>query len=114
TRTMAAEQEIILMDEPFASLDAQTRETMQADLVDIWERSGRTILFVTHDIAEAAFLGERVLVLKRMPARVIFECDTEVELERRIIARLRADPAQASTLAEVEKAAGVAAESIGV
>ncbi|MCU1267552.1 MAG: ABC-type nitrate/sulfonate/bicarbonate transport system, ATPase component [Acidobacteria bacterium] len=113
-RTLAAEPEIILMDEPFASLDAQTRETMQADLVDIWERTGRTILFVTHDIAEAAFLGERVLVLSRMPARVIYECDTERELEKKIIERMAADPSQYEALSEIESLAGANASQISV
>ncbi len=113
-RTLAAEPEIILMDEPFASLDAQTREAMQADLVDIWERTGRTILFVTHDISEAAFLGERVLVLSSMPARIIDECDTEFELEKKIIARMIADPSQADALSEIESITGVAAAEIDV
>lgn len=113
-RTLAAEPEIILMDEPFASLDAQTRDAMQADLVDIWERTGRTILFVTHDISEAAFLGERVLVLSRMPARVIYECNTESELEKKIIARLIADPSQGEALSEIESITGVSTEEINV
>ena len=113
-RTLAAEPDIILMDEPFAALDAQTREAMQADLVDIWERTGRTILFVTHDIGEAAFLGERVLVLTRMPARVVYECNTEIELEKKIIDRLTADPSQEVTLSAIESSAGVRAEQIGV
>jgi NitT/TauT family transport system ATP-binding protein len=113
-RTLAAEPEIVLMDEPFASLDAQTRETMQADLVDIWERTGRTILFVTHDIAEAAFLGERVLVLSRMPARVIYECSTESELEKKIISRLATDPSQRDALSEIESITGEPSERINV
>jgi len=113
-RTLAAEPEIILMDEPFASLDAQTREAMQADLVDIWERTGRTILFVTHDISEAAFLGERVLVLSRMPASVIYECNTELELEKKIVARLIADPSQGDALSEIESITGVTAAEIDV
>jgi len=113
-RTLAAEPEIILMDEPFASLDAQTREAMQADLVNIWERTERTILFVTHDISEAAFLGERVLVLSRMPAHVVYECNTESELEKKIIARLATDPSQRDALAEIESITGVRSEEINV
>jgi NitT/TauT family transport system ATP-binding protein len=113
-RTLAAEPEIILMDEPFASLDAQTREAMQADLVDIWERTGRTILFVTHDIAEAAFLGERVLVLSKMPAHVIYECDTEAELEKKIVERMMADPSQQEALSEIESLTGVSASKVSV
>jgi NitT/TauT family transport system ATP-binding protein len=113
-RTLAAEPDIILMDEPFASLDAQTREAMQADLVDIWERTGRTILFVTHDIAEAAFLGQRVLVLKRIPAKLIHEFDTETEIERKIINRLIEDPTQNETITQIEAFAGIQAKDIGV
>lgn len=113
-RTLAAEPDIILMDEPFAALDAQTRELMQADLVDIWEKTGRTILFITHDIAEAAFLGERVLVLKRIPARVIYECDTETEIEKKIVAKLKADTSQQSALKDLEAQVGHPADKIGI
>jgi NitT/TauT family transport system ATP-binding protein len=107
-RTLAAEPDIILMDEPFAALDAQTRETMQADLVDIWEKTKRTILFVTHDIPEAAFLGERVLVLKRTPSRIIYECDTETEIEHKIVARLMAESNNHEALAQIEALTGCA------
>lgn len=113
-RTLAAEPDIILMDEPFAALDAQTRESMQADLVELWETTGRTILFVTHDIGEAAFLGERVLVLKRIPAHIIFESDTESEIERKIVARLASDPTQLQTRNEIEKLTGCSLNQIGV
>jgi NitT/TauT family transport system ATP-binding protein len=72
-RTLAARPRVILMDEPFAALDAQTREGMQTELLQLRARSGSTILFVTHDIAEAAFLGDRVLILSQIPARIIEE-----------------------------------------
>jgi NitT/TauT family transport system ATP-binding protein len=58
------------MDEPFGSLDAQTRETMQEELTGIWERTRKTIFFVTHDIDEAVYLGDRVVVLSARPARI--------------------------------------------
>jgi NitT/TauT family transport system ATP-binding protein len=58
------------MDEPFGALDAQTRETMQEELTRLWERTAKTILFVTHDIEEAVYLGDRVLVLSARPARI--------------------------------------------
>jgi NitT/TauT family transport system ATP-binding protein len=74
-RTLAAEPKIILMDEPFAALDAQTREAMQADLLRLQEKTKSTIVFITHDIAEAAFLGDRILVLSRIPARITYEID---------------------------------------
>lgn len=88
-RTLAAKPDIILMDEPFAALDSQTRDAMQSDLIEIWKTTGRTILFVTHDISEAAFLGERVLVLTPKPAKIIREFDTVAELEQKIFDRLR-------------------------
>jgi NitT/TauT family transport system ATP-binding protein len=70
-RTLATDPKVILMDEPFAALDAQTREGMQAELLDIQRETRATIVFVTHDIYEAAFLGNHVYVLSRLPARII-------------------------------------------
>ena len=61
-RALAIEPEILLMDEPLGSLDAQTREVMQAELMRIWSIEKRTVLFVTHDIEEAIFLADRVIV----------------------------------------------------
>lgn len=69
-RVLAFDPEVLLMDEPFGSLDAQTRETMQEELTAIWERTGKTVVFVTHDIEEAVYLGDRVIVLTARPARV--------------------------------------------
>jgi NitT/TauT family transport system ATP-binding protein len=69
-RALAIDPEILLMDEPFAALDAQTREIMQAELLRIWERGQKTVLFVTHQIDEAVFLSDRVLVFARRPGRV--------------------------------------------
>lgn len=69
-RTLIYESDVILMDEPFGPLDAQTRLVLQADLLDLWERSGRTILFVTHDLVEAIALSDRVLVMSAAPGRV--------------------------------------------
>jgi NitT/TauT family transport system ATP-binding protein len=69
-RVLAFDPQVLLMDEPFGSLDAQTRETMQEELTRLWERTAKTILFVTHDIEEAVYLGDRVLVLSARPARV--------------------------------------------
>ena len=69
-RVLAIDPKVLLMDEPFGSLDAQTRETMQEELIKLWERTRKTIVFVTHDIEEAVFLGDRVVVLTARPARV--------------------------------------------
>jgi NitT/TauT family transport system ATP-binding protein len=69
-RALAIDPEILLMDEPFASLDAQTREIMQTELLRIWEQGRKTVLFVTHQIDEAVFLSDRVLVFARRPGRL--------------------------------------------
>jgi NitT/TauT family transport system ATP-binding protein len=69
-RALAIDPEILLMDEPFSSLDAQTREIMQTELMRIWETGRKTVLFVTHQIDEAVFLSDRVLVLARRPGRL--------------------------------------------
>ena len=70
-RTLAYDPPIILMDEPFGALDAQTRAQLQQDLLRLWNHGRKTIVFVTHDIGEAIALGDRVLVLSRSPAKVI-------------------------------------------
>src|ERR1700741_226729 len=69
-RVLAFDPKVLLMDEPFGALDAQTRETMQEEVTRIWERTHKTIVFVTHDIAEAVYLGDRVGVLSARPGRI--------------------------------------------
>ena len=69
-RVLAFDPKVLLMDEPFGALDAQTREAMQEELTRLWERTGKTIVFVTHDIEEAIYLADRVVVLSARPARV--------------------------------------------
>ena len=70
-RALAIEPDILLMDEPFAALDAQTREIMQAELLRIWGATRKTVIFVTHQVDEAVFLADRVLVMGTRPGRVI-------------------------------------------
>jgi NitT/TauT family transport system ATP-binding protein len=79
-RALAIDPEILLMDEPFAALDAQTREIMQAELLRIWERGQKTVLFVTHQIDEAVFLSDRVLVFARRPGRI--QAEIKISLPR--------------------------------
>ena len=79
-RALAIDPEILLMDEPFSSLDAQTREIMQTELMRIWEQGRKTVLFVTHQIDEAVFLSDRVLVFARRPGRL--QETVEIELPR--------------------------------
>jgi NitT/TauT family transport system ATP-binding protein len=69
-RALAIDPEVLLMDEPFASLDAQTREVMQLELIRIWTGRRKTVVFVTHQIDEAVFLSDRVVVLAARPGRV--------------------------------------------
>src|SRR3990170_3763370 len=69
-RVLANDPELMLMDEPFASVDAQTRMTLQEELTRIWEARQPTILFVTHDVEEAVFLANRVIVLSARPGRI--------------------------------------------
>jgi NitT/TauT family transport system ATP-binding protein len=79
-RAIAIQPEILLMDEPFASLDELSRAKMQEELVEIWEKEKKTVIFVTHSIEEAVFLASRVIVLTPRPSKVAGE--VEIELER--------------------------------
>jgi NitT/TauT family transport system ATP-binding protein len=72
-RALAVEPELLLLDEPFASVDAQTRESLQVELLAICERAKVTALFITHDIGEAVFLADRVCVFSRRPGRIVRE-----------------------------------------
>jgi NitT/TauT family transport system ATP-binding protein len=74
-RALAPEPDVLLLDEPFGALDAQTRRAMQDFLLTVWRRTQSTVLFVTHDIPEAIYLGSRVVVLASRPGRVIADID---------------------------------------
>jgi len=79
-RVLAFDPKVLLMDEPFGALDAQTRETMQEEVTRLWERTKKTIVFVTHDIDEAVYLGDRIVVLTARPGRIKEE--VKIELPR--------------------------------
>jgi NitT/TauT family transport system ATP-binding protein len=113
-RALAMEPEVLLMDEPFASVDAQTREILQEQLLQIWETNRRTMVFITHSIEEAILMGDRVAVLSTRPGRVkqiidipfghprkisgIFEDPRFGELRNQIWSQLRADASAELTI----------------
>ena len=89
-RALAVGPRLLLCDEPFASVDAMTRQTMQTDLLNIVTQQGATVLLVTHDIEEALFLGDRVVMLSSRPARVIEEIEVAIAKPRQHSVRMSA------------------------
>ncbi|WP_378951340.1 ABC transporter ATP-binding protein [Mesorhizobium sp. ANAO-SY3R2] len=89
-RAMAVEPEILLMDEPFAALDAQHRRILQDELLSLWQEDRRTVVFVTHSLEEALLLGDRVVVMSARPGKIIAEF--EVPFARPRSPEIRADP----------------------
>ncbi len=83
-RALAQDAEVLLMDEPFGALDAMTRDILHDELERIWQATGRTILFVTHNVREAVRLGDRVVLLTSRPGRVAEEFRVEMPRPRRI------------------------------
>jgi NitT/TauT family transport system ATP-binding protein len=81
-RALAVNPKILLMDEPFASLDAQTRNRMQTELLRIWDKDRKTVIFVTHSIDEAVFLADEIVVLSKRPAKVIDVVRIDMERPR--------------------------------
>ena len=78
-RTLAFDPKILLMDEPFGALDAQTRSLMQTELLGIWQRTPKTVIFVTHDVQEAVYLADRVAVMSARPGRIKAIVDTSFD-----------------------------------
>jgi NitT/TauT family transport system ATP-binding protein len=92
-RALAVDPEILLMDEPFSALDAQTREELQVELLDLNAKTQKTIMFVTHDLDEAIYLSDRVLVLLPRPGRVHTVVDVDLPRPRANILDIKSDPA---------------------
>jgi NitT/TauT family transport system ATP-binding protein len=88
-RALAVDPEVLLLDEPFAALDAQTRETMQQELLRIWNETRKTAVFITHDIVEAVYLADRVIVFTARPGRVKEVIDVDMPRPRDL--RLKRD-----------------------
>lgn len=83
-RALANYPSVLLMDEPFGALDAQTRLTMQENLLDIWKDFGTTVMFVTHDVDEAVFLADRVLIMSAAPGRIVRDLSIDLPRPRHI------------------------------
>jgi NitT/TauT family transport system ATP-binding protein len=78
-RTLAYDPNILLLDEPFGALDAQTRETMQDELLRLWQATRKTVVMVTHDVNEAVYLSDRVLVMSQRPGRMVAEFSIAID-----------------------------------
>ena len=81
-RTLAYDPKILLLDEPFGALDSQTREVMQDELLRIWLATKKTVVMVTHDVSEAVYLAQRVLVMSQRPGRIVAEFPIEVNRDQ--------------------------------
>ncbi len=91
-RTLAAGSDVLLMDEPFGALDAQRREKLQVELRGIQRRDTKTVVFVTHDVEEAVFLADRVIVFSKRPARLVADIDVTARLGAERPLELRDSP----------------------
>jgi NitT/TauT family transport system ATP-binding protein len=89
-RTLAFDPKILLMDEPFGSLDAQTRSLMQEELRGIWQRTPKTVIFVTHDVQEAVYLADRVAVMSARPGRIKALVDTRFDKSNPDVFKIKA------------------------
>jgi NitT/TauT family transport system ATP-binding protein len=87
-RALSLDPEIILMDEPFSSVDEQTRELLQEQLLELWQQTGKTILFVTHSIDEAVYMANRVLVMAARPGRIAEDITVDLPRPRTASARM--------------------------
>jgi NitT/TauT family transport system ATP-binding protein len=83
-RTWATSPDVLLMDEPFSALDAQTRETLQAEFLSIWAREKKSVIFVTHDLNEAVMLADRIIVFGK--GRIVHEFSVDIDRPRDILA----------------------------
>ncbi len=101
-RTLAYHPEVLLMDEPFGALDAHTRTRLQNDLLNIWERDRKTVLFVTHSVEEAVFLSDKVAMMTRSPGRIRQVVDIDLPRPRRRT-ELLLDPRYQKYVVDIER-----------
>ena len=101
-RALSFDPDLLLMDEPFGALDAHTRTRLQNDLLNIWERDRKTVLFVTHSVDEAVFLSDKVVVMTRSPGRIKQIIDIALPRPRRR-AELLLDPRYQKYVVEIER-----------
>ena len=101
-RTLAYHPEVLLMDEPFGALDAHTRTRLQNDLLDIWERDRKTVVFVTHSVEEAVFLSDKVFMMTRSPGRIRQVIDIDLPRPRRR-SELLLDPRYQKYVVDIER-----------
>jgi NitT/TauT family transport system ATP-binding protein len=101
-RTLAYHPEVLLMDEPFGALDAHTRTRLQNDLLNIWERDRKTVLFVTHSVEEAVFLSDKVVMMTRSPGRIRQIIHIDLPRPRRR-SELLLDPRYQEYIVEIER-----------
>jgi NitT/TauT family transport system ATP-binding protein len=101
-RTLAYHPAVLLMDEPFGALDAHTRTRLQNDLLNIWERDRKTVLFVTHSVDEAVFLSDKVVMMSRSPGRIKEIVDIDLPRPRRRT-ELLLDPRYQKYVVEIER-----------
>jgi NitT/TauT family transport system ATP-binding protein len=100
-RALAIDPKILLMDEPFSALDAQTREVLQAELLRIHDKTGKTTLFVTHDLDEAIYLSDRIVCMAARPGRVKKIIDVPFQRPRPLLPELRGDSTFQEIRAEI-------------
>lgn len=103
-RVLAGDPDIVLMDEPFGALDALTRERLQEELLQIWRETAKTVLFITHSVDEAVYLGSRVLVMSPRPGRIVLDRLARFDADGASAADVRTLPAYAELGAEVRHA----------
>lgn len=100
-RAYAVNPQVLLMDEPFGALDAQTRQFMQESLLDIWEKEKKTVIFITHSVEEAIFLSSRIVVMSTRPGRIREVVPVDIPYPR--LASLKTEPPFIKLRAQVEK-----------